>query len=210
MKSVPDDWNFRSEWYVDEGMGRGEEKEGGAEGREAAKRIRRRQNAVCALAMPPWPPLDMSAGDVSIYHRSTTFPERPLAAPLRASPNHPRSPYHEYLDELASSAYRHPANTHHGAHVLTNSIRVRIGLYIRKETRRLWFRRQSSRAMPDARTICKRRFYGERRIEGVKEFTFQEKKGGKKDILKNEWNIYLVPFSSRVSFNFNYDCFEVK
>lgn len=61
--------------------------------RGATNRIRRQQNAVRALAMPPWPSLDMSAGDVSIYHRGTTFPEHPNASPRSSLlPLRPRVP----------------------------------------------------------------------------------------------------------------------
>lgn len=85
MKSTPDGWDFRSEWYA--------RRRNREEGRGATKRIRRRQNAVRALAMPPWPPLDMSAGDVSIYHRGTTFPEHPNAPPRSSLlPLRPRVP----------------------------------------------------------------------------------------------------------------------
>lgn len=52
--------------------------------------------------MPAWPPLDMSAGDVSIYHRGTTFlqhpyavllpPRPPLLSTLRLPGNLPRVP----------------------------------------------------------------------------------------------------------------------
>lgn len=36
--------------------------------------------------MPAWPPLDMSAGDVSIYHRGTTFLQHPYAVLLPPRP----------------------------------------------------------------------------------------------------------------------------
>jgi len=69
------------------------------------------KRGVRALAMPPWPPLDMSAGDVSIYHRGTApFLNTP---PYPAQPATPLCPMS--IGEFASSAYRHPANTRRNA-----------------------------------------------------------------------------------------------
>lgn len=77
-------------------------KERGAEANSKATKRDARCDARRALAMPAWPPLDMSAGDVSIYHRGTTFlqhprtvlPPRlpPLFSTLRLPANLPRVP----------------------------------------------------------------------------------------------------------------------